>query len=296
MSQKRVSGFPEKGADLRGSLGNFRGSLGNFRGSLGNFRGSLGNFRGTSGLLLSSTVRELPGKSPKNFRGSRRKTSGEVRGLPRSSGEPDSLPATRQICLQFRKRSISARGAEQEGRNPAQGSRAQRTAALKILRVVNLLRVVLLVRRGDLLLRRTLCGHHFPGNYRHVSSPRRVRNVVNLGGRIKKHCGVVIHFFCYRRSIFVRKGPEALGPLRDLGIRPFVSVIRGLGNPFPEAPEPRKGTQGLGGGSSGASERCVRFQRSGERRWAIQRPLWGPVFPDAPEGVPTLGFLPSGHR
>ena len=63
MSQERVSGFPEKGADLRGSLGNFPGSLGNFRGSLRNFRGS-------SGLLLSSTVRELPGKAPKNFRGS----------------------------------------------------------------------------------------------------------------------------------------------------------------------------------------------------------------------------------
>ena len=75
MSQERVSGFPEKGADLRGSPGNFRGSL-------GSFRGSLGNFRGTSGLLLSSTVRELPGKSPKNFR---------------SSGEPDSLLAARQI-------------------------------------------------------------------------------------------------------------------------------------------------------------------------------------------------------
>ena len=54
-SQERVSGFPEKGADLRGSPGNFRGSL-------GNFRGSLGNFRGTPGLLLSSTVREPPGK------------------------------------------------------------------------------------------------------------------------------------------------------------------------------------------------------------------------------------------
>ena len=39
MSQERVSGFPEKGADLRGSPGNFRGSL--------------GNFRGTSGLLLT---------------------------------------------------------------------------------------------------------------------------------------------------------------------------------------------------------------------------------------------------
>ena len=58
-----MSGFPEKGADLWGSLGNFRRSP-------GNFRGSLGNFRGTPGLLLSSTVSELPGKSPKNFRGS----------------------------------------------------------------------------------------------------------------------------------------------------------------------------------------------------------------------------------
>ena len=73
--QERVSGFPEKG--------------GNFRESLGNFRGSLGNFRGTSGLLLSSTVRELPGKSLKTFE-EVRGTSGEVRGLDRSSGEPDS--------------------------------------------------------------------------------------------------------------------------------------------------------------------------------------------------------------
>ena len=84
-SQERVSGFPEKGADLRGSPGNFRGSP--------------GNFRGTPGLLLSATVRELPGKSPTNFRGS----LGNFRGSPgtsRSSGEADPLPATRQICLQ----------------------------------------------------------------------------------------------------------------------------------------------------------------------------------------------------
>ena len=80
MSQERVSDFPEKGADLR-------------------VRGGLGKFQGTSGLLLSSTVRELPGKSPKTS-GEVRGTSGEVRGLSRSSGEPDSLPATRQICLQ----------------------------------------------------------------------------------------------------------------------------------------------------------------------------------------------------
>ena len=57
------------------------GKSGNFRGSLGNFRGSLGNFRGTSGLLLSSTVREPPGKSPKNFRGS----LGNFRGSPGTS-------------------------------------------------------------------------------------------------------------------------------------------------------------------------------------------------------------------
>ena len=59
-SQERVSGFPEKGADLRGSLG---------------------NFRGTSGMLFSSTVKELPGKSPKSFRGS----SGNFRGSPGTS-------------------------------------------------------------------------------------------------------------------------------------------------------------------------------------------------------------------
>ena len=35
-------------------------------------------------------------------------------------------------------------------------------------------------------------------------------------------------------------------------------------------------------GSSGASERCVRFRRSGKTRWASQRPLRGPIFPDAP--------------
>ena len=56
-----MSGFPEKGADLRGSLGNFRGGLGNFRGT--------------------SAVRELSGKSPKNFRGG----LGNFRGSPETS-------------------------------------------------------------------------------------------------------------------------------------------------------------------------------------------------------------------
>ena len=62
---------------------------------------------------------------------------------------------------------------------------AKDPAVLKILRVVNLLRVLFLVRRGDLLSRRVLCGHHFPGNYRHFCSQRRVRGVLNLGGVVK---------------------------------------------------------------------------------------------------------------
>ena len=86
-----------------------------------------------------------------------------------------------------------------------------------------------------------------------------------------------------RRGETRLRGPEVLGPLRGLGIRPLVSVIRGLGKPLARGPlEPRKGSQGLGGGSSEASERGVRFQRSGKTRWATQRPLRGPVFPDAP--------------
>ena len=52
--------------------------------------------------VVASAVREFPGKSPKNFR-EIQETSGEVRGLPRSSWQPDSLPATRQICLQRKK-------------------------------------------------------------------------------------------------------------------------------------------------------------------------------------------------
>ena len=56
-------------------------------------------------------------------------------------------------------------------------------AVLKVLRVVNLLRVVFLVRQGDLLSRRTLCGHHFPGNYRDFSSQRRAPRRRKFGGR-----------------------------------------------------------------------------------------------------------------
>ena len=55
-------------------------------------------------------------------------------------------------------------------------------AVLKIVRVVNLLRVVNLISHCNVLSRRNSCGHHFPRNYRHVSSRRRVRGVVNMGG------------------------------------------------------------------------------------------------------------------
>ena len=86
-SQERVSGFPEKGL------------------TSGEVRGTSGEVWETSGEPLDCC--KVPQRE--NFRGSRRKTSGEVwgtsgevRGLPRSSlGGPDSLPATRQICLQL---------------------------------------------------------------------------------------------------------------------------------------------------------------------------------------------------
>ena len=58
-------------------------------------------------------------------------------------------------------------------------------AVLKIPRVMNLLRVVNLLSHCDLLSWRTLCGMHFPENYRHFSSQRRVRGVGNMGGVVK---------------------------------------------------------------------------------------------------------------
>ena len=58
-------------------------------------------------------------------------------------------------------------------------------AVLKIVRVVNLLRIVFLVRRGNLLSRRTLCGHHFPGNYRHFSLSKKGPRRTKFGGRSK---------------------------------------------------------------------------------------------------------------
>ena len=67
-SQERMSGFPEKGAALRGSPGNFRGSPGNFRGSLGRNPWIAVKFHSerTSGEVaekLPGKFGELPGKS-----------------------------------------------------------------------------------------------------------------------------------------------------------------------------------------------------------------------------------------
>ena len=105
VSQKRVSGFPEK----RLTSGEVRGTSGEVWGTSGEVRGTSGEVRGTSGEVWETSGEPLDCYSVpqwENFRGSRRKhsgevrgTSGEVRGLSRSSGEPDSLPVTRQICL-----------------------------------------------------------------------------------------------------------------------------------------------------------------------------------------------------
>ena len=74
-SQERVSGFPVKGLTSGGSPGNFRGSPG----SSGEVWETSGEpLESGPGLLASSTVRELPGNSPKNIRGS----LGNFRGSP----------------------------------------------------------------------------------------------------------------------------------------------------------------------------------------------------------------------
>ena len=89
VSQERVSGFPEKGADFRGSPA-----------TSGEVWGTSGEVWETSGdqrIAIKFHSERTSGEVSENFRGS----SGEVRGLPRRSGELDSLPVTRQICLQF---------------------------------------------------------------------------------------------------------------------------------------------------------------------------------------------------
>ena len=57
-------------------------------------------------------------------------------------------------------------------------------AILKLLRVVNLVRVVNLLSHCDLLYIAGML-RHFPGNYRHFSSERRVCGVENMGVVVK---------------------------------------------------------------------------------------------------------------
>ena len=98
VSQKRVSGFPEKGADVRRSLGKSRelpGKSAELSGKAAKFPGNLWiAVKFHSERTCGEVAGKLPGKVRElgNFRG--------VRGLSRSSGEHDSIPATRQICLQ----------------------------------------------------------------------------------------------------------------------------------------------------------------------------------------------------
>ena len=83
VSQERVSGFPEKGADLRGSSPNFRGSLGNYRGSkLSKFGKLPGKLRIAVRFHSERTSVEVA----ENFRGSRRKLPGRSRDFPEARG------------------------------------------------------------------------------------------------------------------------------------------------------------------------------------------------------------------
>ena len=79
--------------------------------------------------------------------------------------------------------------------------------------------------------------------------------------------------------------PPQKGYLSDSSAIPCENKANGCDTPLCDTIS--KGYCAIWGGIShwaakGASQRCVRFQRSGERRWAIQRPLRGLVFPDAP--------------
>ena len=171
--------------------------------------------------------------------------------------------------------SIAARGAEQEGRNPAQGSRGFGAPTLTLQPLLFWKKQGFLTKKA----RVSLFAEPLKSLEKEGKSQEKAREI----GKRKK------------------QGNRKKQGLEGQGKRPRNSTPRfcnsGSRKPLPRGPlEPRKGSQGLGEGSSEASERCVRFQRSAKTRWATQRPLRGPIFPDAPEGVPTLGLLPSGHR
>ena len=87
-----------------------------------------------------------------------------------------------------------------------------------------------------------------------------------------------------RRGETRLRGPEEIwGPSEASEFDPSFQQFVVSEPPPPRGTlEPRKGSQRPRRGSSGASERCVRSQQSGKTRWATQRPLRGPIFPDAP--------------
>ena len=68
------------------------------------------------------------------------------------------------------------------------------------------------------------------------------------------------------------RGSEVLGPLRGLGIRPSREALQG----------PRRGVSV--------------FKGAGKEGGPLRGPQEAPFSRMPPEGVPTLGFLPSGHR
>ena len=83
-----------EGVRLPRERGRPLGKSGKLPGKSGELPGSLGNFRGTSASLLSFSQWE-------NFRGCRRKASGEVRGTSgEARGSLTPSPTTRQIRLQ----------------------------------------------------------------------------------------------------------------------------------------------------------------------------------------------------
>ena len=77
-----------------------------------------------------------------------------------------------------------------------------------------------------------------------------------------------------RRGETRLRGPEVLGPLRGLGIRPLVSAIWGLGNPFPEAPlkSPGKALRASGEALQGPRRGVSVFKGAGKEGGPLRGP------------------------
>ena len=87
-SQERVSGFPETGADLRGSPGNFRGSPGNFRGGLGNFWGTSGKLPGNPWIAVKFHSERTSGEVAEKLPGKFGRLPGKSGDFPEARGSP----------------------------------------------------------------------------------------------------------------------------------------------------------------------------------------------------------------